>query len=144
MRKSAIPAGWLSVVFILSVGLGSIIYGGVRLYAQESEFYIDNASAHHSNSRPAVYFPHEIHMETYECLDCHHDYQSGENVLDEDDLEEDGNARCAACHLKSASIGLKSAYHRQCMGCHRLVNQQDGARLPITCGDCHPRKPAAP
>ena len=118
--------------------------GAAHLYAQESEIIIDNASAYSSKKRSAVYFPHENHMETIECLSCHHDYQNGENVLDEDELEEDGRAGCATCHYRDASIELKTAYHRQCMGCHRLVNKQEDAGLPITCQNCHPRSPSIP
>jgi c(7)-type cytochrome triheme protein len=115
--------------------LGLVDYS--RLYAQDEEIYIENTASYRSKSRPAVYFSHENHMEAYECLDCHHDYQNGENVLDEDDLEEDGSAGCAACHSKEASIELKTAYHRQCMGCHRRANKQEADTLPITCQDCH-------
>lgn len=126
------------------VALCSLLPVAAYLYAQESEMQIDNGSAYERKERPAVFFSHDVHMETYECLDCHHDYQDGENVLDEDDLDEEGNARCAACHSNNAALILETAYHRQCMGCHRSVNRQDASRLPITCGECHPRNPAAP
>ena len=137
-------AGLLCIMLVLPVILGPILPYAARLHAQESEFYIENMSAYQDKSRTAVYFSHENHMETFECLDCHHNYQNGENVLDEDELDEDGSAKCAACHSKDASIKLKTAYHRQCMGCHRQVNKQEAARLPITCGDCHPRNPDKP
>ena len=141
-HKALVFTGLLFIV--LSAVLCPILPGAARLYAQESEITIDNASVFQNKNRTAVYFSHENHMETFECLDCHHDYQNGENVLDEDELEEDGNARCAACHSKGASIELKIAYHRQCMGCHRLVNKQENAGLPITCQECHPRNPSIP
>jgi len=118
--------------------------GFSAVYAQDVAISIDNEASYHSKERSAVYFPHENHMETYECLDCHHDYQDGENILDEDDLDEDGSAACAACHSKDTSVTLKSAYHRQCMGCHRRLNKQEDAALPITCRDCHPRRSPAP
>ena len=137
-------AGLFGIILTLPAILCPNLPGTAHLYAQESEITIDNASAYSSKNRRAVYFSHENHMEIYDCLDCHHDYQNGENVLDEGELEEDGNAKCAACHSKDASIGLKTAYHRQCMGCHRLVNKQDAEGLPITCQDCHPRNLAKP
>jgi len=129
---------------VLSAFLCPFLPNITSLYAQDSEIYIDNVSAYNRKNRAAVYFSHENHMETFECLDCHHNYQNGENVLDEDELDEDGSARCAACHSKDASIELRTAYHRQCIGCHRQVNKQEAARLPITCGDCHPRHASTP
>ena len=143
-HKAMTFTGLLCISLVLSAVLGSLLPGAAHLYAQESEIFIDNPSVYHSKNRSTVYFSHENHMEAFECLDCHHDYQNGENVLDEDELEEDGKAKCAACHSKDASIELKTAYHRQCMGCHRLVNKQEDAGLPITCQDCHPRNPSIP
>ena len=124
--------GFLSAMIIL------ILPPFAGLYAQEAEIYIEDASVDKTNGRSAVYFPHESHMEILDCLDCHHDYQNGENVLEEDDLEEDGFSRCANCHTNKASIELKKAYHRQCINCHRTVHKKEDLNLPITCKDCHP------
>lgn len=109
------------------------------ILSQSDDITIDNNNAERKKSRSGVEFPHAIHMDVYDCLDCHHDYQNGENVLDEDDLDEDGSAACSTCHTPSASIDLKTAYHRQCMTCHRDVNRQPENDLPITCKDCHLR-----
>jgi len=137
LHKIRISAGLLFAAYFLLATFNPCLVDYSRLYAQDAEIYIENTASYRSKGRPAVYFSHEDHMEAYECLECHHDYQNGENVLDEDDLEEDGNAGCATCHSKEASIELKTAYHRQCMGCHRLVNKQEADTLPITCQDCH-------
>jgi len=93
--------------------------------------------------RPSVNFldeMHDTHMESYECLDCHHRYENGENVLDESELEE-GNQdiQCAACHHSEAETGLRAAFHTQCIGCHEKLNCQEGSSLPILCGECHIR-----
>ena len=109
------------------------------LYAQDDDIFIENTTSYRSKSRPAVYFSHGDHMDSYDCLDCHHDYQNGKNVLDEDDLEDGKSANCASCHSKEASIDLETAYHRECMSCHRRVNKQEADTLPITCQDCHSR-----
>ena len=143
-HKALIWTGLLCFAMVLPAVFCPIVPNIASLYAQESEIHIDNGFADNNKERSAVFFSHENHMEAFECLDCHHDYQNGENVLDEDELDEDGSARCAACHTKGASIELKTAYHRQCMGCHRQVNKQEAARLPITCGDCHPRNTGKP
>lgn len=110
-----------------------------NVFPQPEELFIENGKDGLRSSRPGVMFHHELHMESHECLDCHHDYQDGENVLDESELEEDGNASCGACHVKSASIDLKTAYHRQCIKCHRTLNREADYTLPITCQDCHPK-----
>ena len=144
LHKAMTRIGTRCITAVVSAVFCLLLPSNALLNAQESEFFINNLSAYKNKSRAAVYFTHENHMETIECLDCHHDFQNGENVLDEDALEEDGNARCIACHSESASIELKTAYHRQCMACHRLLNKQDDSRLPITCQDCHPRNPVTP
>ena len=138
-HKILIFAGLLFGACFLLVTIIPCLVGYPHLYAQNAEIYIENTESYPSKSRPAVYFSHETHMETYECLDCHHDYLGGKNILDENDLDEDGSAGCAQCHAEIAPIELKTAYHRQCMGCHRLVNKQEAAGLPITCEDCHNR-----
>ncbi len=109
------------------------------IFSQSDEMLIDNPSNSLKKSRPGVDFPHTLHMDSHDCLECHHDYQNGENVLEEDDLDEDGSASCSACHDASASIGLKTAYHRQCIKCHRTLNEQPDTDLPISCGNCHPK-----
>ncbi|MEX1302369.1 MAG: cytochrome c3 family protein, partial [Desulfotignum sp.] len=51
------------------------------------------------NNRGPVIFDHELHMFEFDCLDCHHVMENGENILDEADLEE-GNPDilCSSCH----------------------------------------------
>ncbi|MCP3954196.1 MAG: cytochrome c3 family protein [Desulfobacterales bacterium] len=117
-----------------------IIWAPPFIFSQPDEVLIHNRIEGLQKSRPGVDFPHELHTEAHDCLECHHDYQDGENVLEEDELDEDGAASCRACHDSSASIDLKTAYHRQCIKCHRGLNKQPDNDLPITCGDCHPKK----
>jgi hypothetical protein len=137
-------AGLLFAAYFLLATFNPGLVDYSRLYAQDDEIYIENTASYRSKSRPAVYFSHENHMEEVDCLDCHHDYQDGKNILDEDDLEDDGSAGCVACHSKEASIETKTAYHRQCMGCHRRTNKQEAASLPVTCQGCHKRRSLSP
>lgn len=99
-----------------------------------------------------VIFDHELHMESYECATCHHDFSDSQ-----------GNGSCSVCHNNETSVGkfsciqcheimednpagksvskknvyhidtphLKGAYHLQCRGCHIV---EDG---PVGCRDCH-------
>jgi len=144
LQKVLIFAGLLIGVCFLLTMFSPCLVHDTHLYAQDAEINIDNTESYPSKSRPAVYFSHETHMEAYECLDCHHDYRDGNNILSEEALDEDGSAGCAQCHADDTAIELITAYHRQCMGCHRRINKQEQASLPITCEDCHNRRSAYP
>lgn len=134
-KKTLILSGFFSlfVLFALSV---------VSAETDSSEPVI--------KQRPSVAFTHDDHMGSYECLDCHHRYEDGENVLDEDELtdvepdeiimlnlpqEELSGIKCASCHNKDNKI-MKSreAFHRQCIGCHEKESVG-----PVLCGECHLR-----
>ncbi len=57
------------------------------------------------------------------------------------DMTEKAPTACAQCHGlpneadNPARIGLKGAYHRQCIGCHAA--QPQGANAPTACNSCH-------
>lgn len=107
-------------------------------WAQPETIVIKNPEVFKKVQRPAVTFPHERHLETLECLDCHHRYEKGKNVLEEDALEE-GNAdiRCANCHNQDSRLGLRHAYHRLCTGCHAKMGKAGQKTGPRMCGGCH-------
>jgi hypothetical protein len=81
-----------------------------------------------------VRFMHSRHAAALggDCAVCHHyrpaDPQASETVA------------CKACHQKAfdpdhqGRIGLKAAYHGQCMGCH-----EDMGTGPVGCEECHLR-----
>jgi hypothetical protein len=78
-----------------------------------------------------VRFMHTKHAAvTQDCAICHH-YRP----LDETASE---IVRCSACHQEPFKkeqpdrLGLKAAFHQQCMGCHQEMNQG-----PIDCTGCH-------
>lgn len=129
--KKTIP---LSAALLLVL----ILLGLPEAYGQEAELVLGNREAHPGNQRAAVVFPHEVHMDEYDCLACHHKYLNGENILDEDQLEEGNSAiRCDTCHNSHARICLRKAYHRQCIGCHRKLRIAGEATGPELCGECH-------
>ena len=89
-------------------------------------------------TRAPVKFHHEFHMEKFDCFSCHHDYQNGENVLDEYDLEEDNpDILCGACHNPKEKIEKMEAFHYQCMGCHNNYKMTAETTGPTMCGECH-------
>jgi len=78
-----------------------------------------------------VRFSHKRHANlTNDCSKCHH-YRPKEDAA----LE---TTRCSACHQDSFNpdhperIGLKAAYHQQCIECH-----QEKAKGPVDCKGCH-------
>jgi octaheme c-type cytochrome (tetrathionate reductase family) len=112
-----------------------------------------------------VGFSHRIHDELVggDCGACHHRYaRDAKDRIGEDiktlhaamDIKLGG--ACSACHENMAEnppqscnrchglpneaddparIGLKGAYHRQCIGCHE--RQLKPATAPIGCAECH-------
>lgn len=82
-----------------------------------------------------VEFSHSQHAEIAgDCAKCHHHSPKG------------NTPRCGRCHeaitvyrydpkRKGPDLGLKGAYHGQCMGCHREMESG-----PLGCTDCHQKK----
>ena len=93
-----------------------------------------------------VAFPHELHMDLYDCLAYHHDYDSsGHNVIDPGDLYPGSpSVRCASCHDINHKINLEEAFHRQCIGCHVDTDEIGRPGGPIFCGECHGSHKHAP
>jgi hypothetical protein len=78
-----------------------------------------------------VRFMHAKHAAVAkDCAECHHYRPTDPNALE--------TTRCSACHQESFKqdhadrIGLKAAYHIQCMECHKNMNKG-----PVDCLGCH-------
>jgi hypothetical protein len=93
--------------------------------------------------RPPVQFLekyHDLHMDNEDCLECHHKYKNGKNILNEDDLEdENAETSCASCHNNKVKLNLQQAYHEQCIGCHERLSAKNIKSGPVLCGKCHVR-----
>ncbi len=84
-----------------------------------------------------VKFMHSKHAASLDgnCALCHHASPEGTDAA-RDRLSE--TVACRACHQESFNpkypdrIGLKAAYHQQCMDCHESMHQG-----PIDCVGCH-------
>jgi hypothetical protein len=70
------------------------------------------------------------------CYGCHHNSQvSATNKFPD----------CGACHTRPfeprdpGKPGMMAAYHQQCMGCHKVMDQKPKA---LECDKCHPAKEA--
>ena len=71
----------------------------------------------------------DVRINATPCISCHKD------------MKERQQQKCSQCHTSSnesdfpARIGLKGAYHRQCIGCHQT--QPSTERAPTDCIGCH-------
>ena len=81
-----------------------------------------------------VRFMHSKHAAaTKDCALCHH-YRPADPKAPE-------TVRCSACHQESFNpdhperIGLKAAYHQQCMACHK-----EQGKGPVDCSGCHEKQ----
>lgn len=112
---------------------------GAQALAQSDLILLNHSEVFIHRKRPPVNFPHNRHAEAeLTCKDCHHQYQDGQNVLDEGRLQE-GNPqiKCSACHHKSSRISLERAFHKQCISCHKKNERKMKRVGPRFCGECH-------
>lgn len=123
------PWARLPGIFAGGVLLG-FLYAGVGI---TDSLLLDHPLKFVKKQRTGVIFPHEDHMGELDCLACHHRFQEGENVLDEEELYE-GNPEilCMSCHDDQQGMDLATAFHRQCIGCHTQEKQG-----PVLCAKCH-------
>lgn len=119
-----------------SIFFGVFILNAMIIYAQPEEILLEHKPLNDTRERPPVMFPHEKHMDSYACLDCHHRYKNGENILDEAELE-DGNpaAQCMGCHDFETNCELQRIFHNQCLACH--VQKGNERKGPRQCNGCH-------
>ena len=123
----------ISTLLALCVGIASYAGGEKKTEASSTE----NVPETYTLGRLAkiyepVAFSHEAHtLMAEDCATCHHHSEAGQTPS------------CNKCHGASSGSkesgipGLKDAYHRQCMGCHREMDMG-----PTGCAECHTKKVA--
>jgi len=121
--------------FILQVGFVPLAT------AQEETYEIGRTEIFGKLKRPAVTFPHEIHMVEVDegSGACHHVYDKDKGAL----IEADEQTFCTECHGKKKEgnkPGLREAYHGNCNICHRQLAKKGKTSAPTTCGECHKKK----
>ena len=125
--KSRTSTAIIFILFILAVAAGGA--GG--------DLLISHTAVFKTLSRPGVVFPHEGHYGWgIGCLDCHHRYDNGVNILNENDLQPGTPAvSCVSCHRSARE--LERSYHRMCIGCHTDMKKKGIVAGPVMCGQCH-------
>ena len=128
--------------YLMTLFVFSLFLLPLAALADMEEIVLNQETMSQKRQRPEVLFPHELHMESFECLDCHHDYKGDDNVLDEGELYEDNpDNRCNACHNQNASMDATEAFHHQCLGCHiKAIKEKAKTRGHEMCGSCHINK----
>lgn len=121
-----------TIITLVLAGLLTVLFVGA---AQSQDDIMElKADAFDKHSRPAAVFMHDDHnekAELYDCNVCHHVYEDGKFMEDDDSV----GIPCSDCHgleANGSQPGLMTAYHKQCKGCH-----QDKAKGPLACGECH-------
>lgn len=71
----------------------------------------------YENEKGNVTFDHSQHINTFDCIECHH---------------EQNRDVCKSCHgMRDQLIDAKSAFHITCKNCHKENS------APTKCSGCH-------
>jgi len=105
--KDAASAPQTAVPEILTIEILSNLYESVVFTHNDHTSYADNCETCHHHSAPGV---------TASCSKCHSSVPRAQAT-------------------DKTLIGLKGAYHKQCMGCHKEMGSG-----PVGCTDCHAKK----
>ena len=138
--------GFWSLGVVVFTGLMFLTVGALTAADQPAppdEIMIEN-TGYKADKKGPVKLHHKKHAEVYkvDCLECHHKYENGKNVLKKGDPIE----KCSKCHspLKKEGKALKLnlAYHKNCKDCHKKVVEKDSTKkAPFKkCNDCHEKK----
>lgn len=119
------------IITVLAISLALIAILNLDLKAQDEVIHLnhDTLAPH---KRPVVAFPHALHEKKIDCIKCHHNFNEyGVNVGSEGET-------CGSCHgSKPGLVGLREAFHGQCIGCHRRLLRKKLTTGPVLCADCH-------
>lgn len=128
---------YFSIQTIICFIMVSLLFIGIMTFSLMGLCPVDNGRC--SEERESVPFPHDMHMDFYDCETCHHIYdENKENTLDPMELDNGGtNVQCSSCHDLNNKINTQEAFHRQCMGCHNEVAVLGQNIVPTACKECH-------
>jgi hypothetical protein len=121
---------WLYLMVAVAFLAGGIL--GIAL-AQADKVTIDNKYPQNKVKGP-VTFNHKAHASAPDCTKCHHTWKQEVRKTPQ---------KCAECHkaADTSDKGLKKAFHKQCIDCHKKLQQEGKKTGPTTkCSDCHASK----
>jgi hypothetical protein len=104
-------------LLILLLGCGLLFFGLSRIV--DAQTAPDSVTLDCSFGK--VTFSHKGHTALGECKVCHH-----MGTQDQ---------KCSACHSADAKMDAKSAFHKNCIDCHK-----EKAKGPTGCMDCHKKE----
>ncbi len=84
--------------------------------------------------KQSVEFNHAKHqgLEGVTCKTCHHKVKKGETPR--------GCFQCHQCKKKGNIPSARTAFHRNCRGCHAKMKKAGKATGPTSCTGCHLKK----
>jgi hypothetical protein len=143
MKKGIWSLGVLVLVGLLFLAVGALTASEKKPADVPEEVTISN-EGYKTDKKGPVKLSHKKHAEEYkvDCLECHHKYENGKNVLKKGDPIE----KCGKCHSPVKKEGkvlkLNLAYHKNCKDCHKKIVEQDSSKkAPFKkCNDCHQKK----
>ena len=142
---------WVVVVGMAVVFASAALYAGTKA---PDVIKMEN-KAYAKHEKGIVEFSHKKHVAEYKdtCGDCHHDKDGKPlaNLKDGDNVQ-----GCIECHKKPGEKPKgkdapkltdkevlefhAEAMHKNCQGCHKKMNTQNGNQnAPTTCVKCHPK-----
>ena len=104
---------------------------GIAL-AQADKVTIDDK--YPNKMKGSVTFNHKVHSSSIACTKCHHTWKKEASKTPQ---------QCADCHKAADTTdkGLKKAFHKLCIDCHKDLEKQGKKAGPTTkCSDCHASK----
>jgi hypothetical protein len=122
---------------LVLMAVGATLWVMAPVFSQEDMVTVDT-SPFEDPQRAASLYRHDAHNEKAgidDCAECHHVYEDGKKVADENSA---GQA-CSECHGAKAEgpkPSLTQAFHTNCKGCH--LQRKEG---PVMCGQCHRWRP---
>ncbi len=127
------------VVITLVLGVAvlaafTLAYAKAKVKAPDKPLTIDTKDVYAKKKKTPVVFAHTKHK-AQKCQKCHHTWKEGEKVKN-----------CGECHKDKKDkkdkkkLGLKKAFHDQCIKCHKALKKEKKKTGPTGCVKCHPKK----
>lgn len=121
------------LVLLFSLFIIAITGSYFNCFSQEiPEIIMIEHDVHRLDRFGPVRFGHKQHIELgIECKKCHHEW---------DEYSYELPVTCVNCHgqdTKGEVVALRTAFLKNCLGCHMTIGPDGNKRGPTVCTDCH-------